>query len=263
MTATAAPSTWQISNQVPHTLRQSWTSLIKDAKPGILFDPAMVTHLPVPAQRWLQHAITPGTQLRTTVELRQHGTIKLMSWRPFTAIQVLAPLQGYIWAEKTSLFCLPVTGFDRLTDSTAEMRHSLFGHIPLVNESGPDLFRSAVGRLVSELVFVPAAALDPSVSWKPVDEQTVIAVVAHAGQTHDVQLTVKPSGALASVTLSRWAKIGKQPFQAHPFTAVFDEEGCFDGYTIPTKTTAGYGYNPDSNPTAAFITQTIDNAVFY
>ncbi|OAQ29827.1 hypothetical protein K457DRAFT_1819411 [Linnemannia elongata AG-77] len=112
-------------------------------------------------------------------------------------------------AEKTSLFGLPVIGFDRLNDGTAEMRHSLFGYIPLVNVSGLDLFQSAVGRLVSELVFVPAAALDPSVTWQPINDRTVIAAVAHAGQTHDVQLTKNPPGALASVTVPRWAKIGK------------------------------------------------------
>ncbi|KAF9296984.1 hypothetical protein BGZ88_011402 [Linnemannia elongata] len=126
-------------------------------------------------------------------------------------------------AEKTSLFGLPVIGFDRLTDGTAEMRYSLFGYIPLVNVSGLDLFQSAFGRLVSELVFVPAAALDPSVTWQPINDRTVIAVVAHAGQTHDVQLTKNPPGALASVTVPRWAKIGnvnkKNPVPQHRSTA--------------------------------------------
>lgn len=67
------------------------------------FDPAMVAGLPEPARRWLTHVIAPGTPLWRSVELSMVGQIRLGSWRPFTATQVLAPPKGYIWAANARL----------------------------------------------------------------------------------------------------------------------------------------------------------------
>ena len=41
------------------------------------FDPAATMGLPEPAQRWLSHAIAPGTPLWGSVELTMRGQIKL------------------------------------------------------------------------------------------------------------------------------------------------------------------------------------------
>jgi hypothetical protein len=55
------------------------------------------------------------------------------------------------------------------------MVHRAFGRIPLVNETGADFTRSAAGRLVSEMIWTPAVALDPAVTWMPVDDDTATA----------------------------------------------------------------------------------------
>ena len=86
------------------------------------FDPAAIMELPEPARRWLGHAIAPGTPLWSSVELTMHGQIKLGRWRPFTARQVLTPPDGYLWAARTRLAGLPVTGYDRLASGGGEMR---------------------------------------------------------------------------------------------------------------------------------------------
>jgi hypothetical protein len=85
------------------------------------FDPAMTRGPPEPARRWLSHAIAPGTPLWDRPELTMHGQIKLGRWRPFTARQVLTPPGGYVWAAKTRLAGLPVTGYDRLASGAGEI----------------------------------------------------------------------------------------------------------------------------------------------
>src|SRR5216117_727143 len=46
-------------------------------------------NLPEPAGRYLTHAIAPRTPLASAVRLRMHGEIKLKSWLPFTAEQII------------------------------------------------------------------------------------------------------------------------------------------------------------------------------
>ena len=65
------------------------------------------------------------------------------------------PSAGYIWAARCNLWGLPVTGYDRLTAGTGEMRWRLAGMIPVMSGSGRDVTRSAWGRLASEGVLLP------------------------------------------------------------------------------------------------------------
>jgi hypothetical protein len=95
-------------------VRQEWLRLAAAAAATEKFDPTMTAELPAAVQRWLSHAILPGTPLWRSVELAMHGQIKLGRWRPFTARQVLAPPDGYIWAATARVAGLPVTGYDRV-----------------------------------------------------------------------------------------------------------------------------------------------------
>jgi hypothetical protein len=98
-----------------------------------------------------------------------HGEVRLGAWRTFTALQRLAPT-GFVWAATARLFGLPVTGFDRFTRGTGQMRWRLLNAIPVMAAEGEDVTLSAAGRHAGELlVAVPAAALDPTVSWTTVD----------------------------------------------------------------------------------------------
>ena len=116
----------------------------------------MVVELPEPARRYLTHVIAAGTPLWQSVQVSMTGRIKLGGWRPFTARQVVAGSRGYIWAASARLFGVPVFGYDRLSAGTAEMRWRLSDLLPVVSAHGPDVARSAAGRLASEIVLIPS-----------------------------------------------------------------------------------------------------------
>src|SRR5437868_9437446 len=122
-----------------------------------IFDSAATMGLPEPARRWLSHAIAPGTPLWGSVELTMHGRIKLGRWRPFTARQVLSPPAGYTWAATARLAGLPVTGYDRLSSGAGEMRWRLLRLFPVLTTAGPDITRSAYGRMAGEIALIPTA----------------------------------------------------------------------------------------------------------
>jgi len=105
-----------IVGQVPAAarhVRDEWARLARSTTGTGAFHPAALADLPEPARRWLTHAIEPGTPLWQSVELAMTGEIRLGSWRPFTARQVLAPPNGLIWAARARIARLPVTGYDR------------------------------------------------------------------------------------------------------------------------------------------------------
>src|SRR5215207_4810638 len=233
-----APRHSTYAPRLPEAVRRDWRALIARGQDAEPFEPATVAELPEPARRWLRHAIAPGTPLRYCVELDQHGEIKLGRWRQFQAKEVLAPRDGYIWAVTARLLGLRIHGYDRLTQGTGEMRHRLLGRIPIVSSSGPDHTRSAAARLVSETIWVPAAALDAA--WESVDRDQARMVTMFGGHSYAVTITVAPTGALIRVTLPRWASLGKEAYREHAFVADCHDEGTFDGYTVPTRLTAGY-----------------------
>ena len=197
------------------------------------FDPAAITGFPEPARRWLGHAITPGTPLWSSVELTMHGQIRLGRWRPFTARQVLTPPDGYLWAARTRLAGLPVTGYDRLGSGGGEMRWRLMRLIPVQNGSGPDVTRSAYGRLAGEIALIPTAFRHAS--WSQGEHaNATVATWRFGDDTEAAELEVKPDGRLAGVRISRWGNPGGAPFRRYRFGVRIEAESRFGGITIPS-----------------------------
>jgi hypothetical protein len=206
------------------------------------------------------HAIAPGAPLCTAAEVRIHGEIRLGARQPFTALQRLTPLGGFVWAATARLFRLPIVGFDRYTRDSGQMRWRLLNLAPVMRAEGPDITRSAAGRHAGELLmYLPTAALDEAVYWQTVDENRATAALAVGSKRFNVTITVTPSGALAELVLSRWGNPGGGPFAEHSFGASFRDEITFSGVTVPREVIAGWHYGSDRWPEGQFIRYTIDD----
>jgi hypothetical protein len=157
-----APAAMAVPRQA-RAVRDEWRQLAAATVEPATFDPAALTGLPEPARRWLTHAINPGTPLWQTAQLSMRGQIRLGRWRPFTGHQVITPPRGYIWAATARLAGIPVTGFDRLSSGTGQMRWRLLGLVPVMTAAGPDITRSAYGRLAGEIALIPPPVRGPKV----------------------------------------------------------------------------------------------------
>ncbi len=226
-----------------------------------LFDPAMTTGLPEAARRWLGHAIEPGTPLWSRAELVMHGQIKLGRWRPFTARQVLTPPGGYLWAATTRLAGLPVTGYDRLDADGGEMRWRMLRVIPVLTAAGPDVTRSARGRLAGEIVLIPTAFRHAA--WSQAEcANTAIASWRSGDDTEAAELRVKRSGRLAEIRVNRWGNPGGAPFGRYPFGVRVEAERTFGGITIPSQFRAGWWWGTDRQQEGEFFRAEVTGAVF-
>ena len=221
------------------------------------------TGLPECVERYFAHAIAPGARLANAVRLRMRGEIKLGAWRSFEAEEVIARGRGMVWTARTRLFGIPVSGFDRYIDGRGEMRWKLLGVIPLISQAGPDISRSAAGRLGGESMWLPSMLCDPAVRWEAAGACEATAHLSLFGDAVAVRLTIGPDGGLRRSSLMRWGNPNGQGFAERPFGACVDAEGRFEGYTIPTEVRAGWepgatGFGSDGE----FFRCTLDAAIF-
>lgn len=227
------------------------------------FDPGELAHLPEPARRYLTHAIAPGTPLASALRLRMHGEINLKGWLPFSAEQVIHWRHGMIWKATVRMHGLPVTGFDRFLDGEGAMRWRLLGIVPVMTASGPDISRSAAGRVEAEAIWLPSVLYGEDVAWTAADPSHPHARVTLRGETNEIEFTVDESGRLRSIKMPRWGNPEGGEFHSADFGGIVEEERTFGGYTIPSKLRIGWYFGSDRFETdGEFFRCAIDEAEY-
>jgi hypothetical protein len=243
-------------------VRSDWAELCAPTPHPARFDASMVAGLPEPARRYLTHAIAPGTPLWESVEISMAGLIKIGAWRPFTATQVVAPRRGYIWAANARLFGIPVMGYDRLSGGTGEMRWRLLDLLPVVSTDGPDMARSAAGRLASEIALIPTAF--GGATWTAGDDpDTAVASWGSGDEQERVELHLGPAGQLREVLMQRWGDPDGSPFGRYPFGVTVDGERTDAGVTLPATVRAGWWRGTARQDAGEFFRARINEVTFH
>ena len=229
-------------------------------EPQDVFSPEMVEGLPPVAQRYLLHAIKSGTPLARWVEIEMRGEIRPAGeWMPFEAEQVLMPGRGFIWKARAKKGFVPLRVTDHYLAGGARVRVALFGLIPIVNASGPEVAKSAAGRLLGECVWLPSALLpQQGATWEEVDNSHARVTLGVDDLKTTLTLTVDGEGRLEEVVFPRW-KDTEGDFV--PFGVSVEEERTFGGHTIPSRLRAGWWYGTDRYE--EFFRATIEGATFH
>ncbi len=195
-----------------------------------------------------------------------HGEIKLGRWLPFQSEQVIRRDGHFLWAATVNPLGIPLfRGFDRLVDGAGEMRCNLFGLVPFIKASGPDITRSAIGRLQAEAIWLPSLFCDDNVPWTSSDWSHATTMMTSAGITGPVEFSIDPSGRVMTVRLGRW---GNPPpdtkhFRMVDFGGIVEDEQTFAGYTIPSRVRGGWYFgSPQFDSIGEFFRATIDDATF-
>lgn len=240
------------------SLEELWASTPPPSGPG---DDEVLAGLPPTARRYLTHAIASGTPMAAAVRLRMHGEIRLGRWFRFRAEEVIRWDRGMIWRAVVRVHGVPVRGFDRLVDGRAQLRWRLLGLVPLVAAAGPDVARSAAGRLAAESVWLPSALRGTAVSWTAPEAAHARATLPVPGEIATLDLTIGDDGGLRRLALVRWGNPGGGPFRALPFGGIVQEERTFGGYTIPSRLRIGWHIDGDRfEDDGEFFRVTVDEA---
>lgn len=227
------------------------------------FPPPRVAALPEAARRYLEHAIAPGTRLASAVRLRMHGEIKLKRWLPFAAEQVIRWDRGMIWRAAVRLHGVTIRGSDRLVDGAGAMRWRILGLIPLMTAAGPDISRSAAGRVAAETTWLPSVLCGEGVTWVQLGPSRARAAFAVSGEQVEVEIATDGAGRVEGLKLQRWGNPEGAAFHLVSFGGLAAGEATFDGYTIPTRLRVGWYFGtPRFESAGEFFRCTIDRAEF-
>jgi hypothetical protein len=225
--------------------------LVRPSETAVFTD-AELDGLPDPVRRYLRGAIAPGTPLATAARLRMRGHIKLGRWLPFQAEELLAPHHGFHWAARVAGI---IGGFDRLADGRGELRWRMLGLLPLMGAQGPDLSRSAAGRVVGEAMWLPTALLSRfGVDWSAADDHHLTARWRIDDNPAELHLEVDADGRLRSGVFQRWGDPDNTgTYGLHPCGGEVMDHGSFGGVSIPTAGCAGWFYGTERWPQGEFF----------
>lgn len=219
--------------------------------------------LPASAQRYLDHAMAPGTPLAHAVRLQMRGEIKLQRWLPFTAEEVIAWGRGFIWSATVRMFGMPIRGSDRLVDGEGSMRWRLFGIVPVMTAAGPDISRSAAGRVNAEAVWLPSTLCREDVSWTEGESGHARVQFTSHNEATELELEMDAQDRLQLIRMSRWGNPDGSGFRYADFGAVVAGETSFGGYTIPTSLRIGWYVGTERfESEGEFFRATVTNAEF-
>jgi hypothetical protein len=217
------------------------------------FDPAELAGLPDPVIRYFTAAIAPGTPLVRAARIEMRGRIKIGRWLPFTATEVLDPRRGFAWRARVAGRL--VVGSDRYLDRAGAMRWRLFGLLPLVSASGPDLTRSAAGRAAGEGMWLPTAMLPRyGVEWSASSDHAVAARLTVDDTAAEIRYTLGPDGHVESTVFDRWGDPDRSRTWAwHRCGGEITAYRTFGGLTVPAAGRVGWHYGTNRWPEGEFF----------
>ena len=206
-------------------------------------------------QRFLRHAFPEGFVPTSAVRLHMHGEIRLKTWTPFHAEEVLHHSRGFVWKARVGLL---LRGGDSFVDGAGACSWKLLGLIPVVRASGPDIDRSAAGRWMAESILLPGMLLpELGADWAG---DTV--TLRRHGETMTLNLTLDNRGALQGFRTLRWGNPAGAPFGDYPFGGAVEEERTFGGVTIPSRLRIGWHVGTPAWQEGEFFRMTVDDARF-
>jgi hypothetical protein len=191
------------------------------------------------------------------------GEIKLKSWQPFQAEQVICWHRGMIWQATAWMNGVPICGFDRLVDGIGEAQWKVLGLIPVMSAIGSDVTRSAVGRMLRECMWLPSIFCNRDVTWSALDDSHAQADLILLGEHTELTLKISSMGKLESLKLSRWGNPEGAEHHYVDFGGYMECEGTFSGYTIPAVVRGGWYFGCQRFDTEGeFFHATVNTATY-
>src|SRR4051812_32430351 len=219
----------------------------EDALSPRSFDPASLTGLEEPVQRYLNHALAPGAAIGRDRRFSMVGRIRVGGWLAFDAVQEMSSAgHGFTWTARAGLGPFrPLRVVDRYRVGAGSTEGPLFGRWRFLHADDQDTARSAAGRAAVESIMDPASLLPHNgVRWQAESDDLIVARFDVPPERAEVRLRITAAGALRSVEIMRWGNVGQDHFGYIPFGADTHAERRIGDLVLPSELTVGWWYGP-------------------
>lgn len=195
--------------------------------------------LPEPVRRWLRWASVVGKPRPAVVRLTQTGRFRINDrapWRPFTAEEFISTdPPAFLWRAKIDgLPFLAIEGRDRFADGKGSIDMRAAGILPVARASAVEVDRGALLRYLNEIIWAPAAALDPRIRWEAIDPTSARATISYGGMKASAIFAFDGEGRPITMTARRYELARKrEETWSTPLGAARD----FGGVRVPAAGT--------------------------
>ncbi len=243
----------------------AWRELVRPDRTPPIHTGEVPSGLPGAAERLLGRVLGAGASLSPVVLLEMEGEIKLKGWMPFRARQVLRAGEGFVWEAAVGKLPVRFRGGDALWRGRGSLDFRLWGIVPVARAAGPDVDRSAAGRLAAETVAWLPQALLPSAGcrWQEGDDTSATASIPVGTDALDVTVTVDDEGLLTELVTRRWGDPDSTGVhRALPFGGAVDAYLDIDGVTIAASGRVGWWWGSDRQADGEFFRYRITDGRF-
>ena len=195
--------------------------------------------LPLPVKRWLIEAGVVGKTIPRTVRLRQRGMMRISPDQE----EVEATAQQYFLLEKPEFIwrvrlwvkgILPISGRDTYREGRGRMTIKLASLITVVDATDDKIHQGALLRYLGESIWMPAAMLNKTVRWEPINDKSAKATMTHGGTSGSAIFTFDDKDRFIRLTAERFygggpdAKLEQWDIEATDWDTM-------GGYLVPVR----------------------------
>ena len=159
------------------------------------------------------------------------------AWRPLTAEQVIGVrTSGFVWWARQSLGPMPIAKVvDALESGRGLLEARLFGSIPLIRATGPEIDQGEFMRYLAELPLAPDAMLhNPRLAWRQLSDEVFEVSDESASGTSAVRLVFEQGELARCEADSRPRLVGKESVPT-AWAGRFGDYREFGGRRVPTR----------------------------
>ncbi|GAB3742063.1 DUF6544 family protein [Spirosoma lituiforme] len=244
---------WLVARQ----LRRDVANLFAQAstRPVDTYNPAQLTNLPPPVQRYFRHVLKPGQPYLRTARLRHDGEFKTdleKSWISITGDEYfLADSPNYMWIGTTTWF----SACDQYKTGRGSLTIRLLGVFTIQRGSGPSYDQGELLRWLAETPWFPTSLLPggPAV-WSPLDENSALLTITDNGLSVSCRMEFNEKGEIVRCQAQRFSD------QTHIQTWVchFSDYHEIHNLRVPTRAGAAWVIDGQEKPYARFTVREMD-----
>jgi hypothetical protein len=175
------------------------------------------------------------------VRLTQTGELRLKPdarWLRFTATQESSVHEvGFAWRGVTHMLpLLSVEVRDRYDSGKGSGEVRLFGHFPLMRDSGPEVTEGSALRYLAELPWIPhAMQANRELEWRELGEDTVEVATRATSTRLKLQFHFDAARNIAKAWTEARPHKEEGKFAPRPWGGVYGDYAVVGGIRIPTR----------------------------